>query len=551
MAGLGRVLGPLMGPGPGPVLGLLALVGLAQGLLLLPPVIIGRAIDLFAQGAQAKVWPWLAALVAAVLLRALVTPFQARRLTRAVQEATFRFSVTAAQGLFAKGFDVFRDTNVGGVITRADRGILAFERVAGFLLTTALPAIVAMVLIAGTLSTVAGWPVMLALTLATLVFIAVSRRIIRWRRPFLDQVNDAEDHQAEVFAETWLAALAVKAAGQTGPALDSLADSYRRYADRATQLSFASATLAAAQDLVTALTVAAIIGLAVLIVAGSPGAVTPGDFVVIFTYVGLYMTSLQSLTEVNKLADEFAADITELDALLALPGFRTGQPDLDLGPAPAILVRPFRRSDGAPLRLGQPLAIPHGTRVAIVGETGSGKSSFLELLAGIDTPPATVLIGGQDVTQVSWPSVTQVLFHGPQMPRFLSGPFARAALFDLARRDDPAVTGLLGALRLDTVADLAGSDPFPVARLSGGERRRLALLRALLAPRAVVLLDEPTAELDPATAAAVWSAIFAATEGRTLICATHDPGAPGSFDLVLRVTEGEVTADPLPPAPGP
>ncbi len=48
MAGLGRVLGPLLGPGPAPVLGLLALVGLAQGLLLLPPVIIGRAIDLFA-----------------------------------------------------------------------------------------------------------------------------------------------------------------------------------------------------------------------------------------------------------------------------------------------------------------------------------------------------------------------------------------------------------------------------------------------------------------------------------------------------------------------
>ena len=531
------------------MLGLLALVGLAQGLLLLPPVIIGRAIDLFAQGAQGQVWPWLAALVVAVLLRALVTPFQARRLTRAVQEATFRFSVTSARELFAKGFDVFRDTNVGGVITRADRGSLAFERVAGFLLTTALPAIVAMALIAGTLATIAGWPVMLALTLATLLFVAVSRGIIRWRRPFLDRVNDAEDHQAEVFAETWLAAPSVKAAGQTGPALDNLAMAYRRYADGATQLSFASATLAAAQDLVTALTVAAIIGLAVLIVAVSPGAVTPGDFVVIFTYVGLYMTSLQSLTEVNKLSDEFASDIAELDALLALPAFRAGQPDRDLGPAPAILVRPFRRSDGAPLRLGQPLAIPHGTRVAIVGETGSGKSSFLELLAGIDTPPATVLVGGQDVTRVSWPSVTQVLFSSPQTPRFLSGPFARAALFDLAGRDDPAVTGLLRALRLDTVAGLAGSDAFPVARLSGGERRRLALLRALIAPRPVVLLDEPTAELDPATAAAVWSAIFAATAGKTLICATHDPGAPGSFDLVLRVADGEVTADPRHPVP--
>ena len=76
-------------------------------------------------------------------------------------------------------------------------------------------------------------------------------------------------------------------------------------------------------------------------------------------------------------------------------------------------------------------------------------------------------------------------------------------------------------------------------------------LARLMTTPALILLDEPTAELDPATAAAVWTAIFAATLGRTLICATHDPAAPATFDLVLRVTDGEVTADPRPPAPGP
>jgi ABC-type transport system involved in cytochrome bd biosynthesis fused ATPase/permease subunit len=177
----------------------------------------------------------------------------------------------------------------------------------------------------------------------------------------------------------------------------------------------------------------------------------------------------------------------------------------------------------------------------VVGETGSGKSSFLELLAGVTTPKGTVLIGGDDVTDVSYRSVTNALFYGPQAARFLSGPFLRAVLFDLVPANASSLPRLLEHTRLKSVAGLLNAEEFPVSRLSGGERKRLALLRALTYLRPIIVLDEPTGDLDADVASSVWSTIFELTCNHTLICATHDLTKLDQFDQIIRVSGGTVT----------
>ncbi|MCW2696018.1 MAG: cydD, partial [Modestobacter sp.] len=98
--------------------------------------------------------------------------------------------------------------------------------------------------------------------------------------------------------------------------------------------------------------------------------------------------------------------------------------------------------------------------------------------------------------------------------------------------------GLLAALPagLDTPVGPGGTS------LSGGERRRLAVARALLAGRDVVLLDEPTAHLDPPTARALMSDLRQALAGRLVVCVTHDQDLAGDEDSVLVLGRREVPA---------
>jgi ABC-type lipoprotein export system ATPase subunit len=93
---------------------------------------------------------------------------------------------------------------------------------------------------------------------------------------------------------------------------------------------------------------------------------------------------------------------------------------------------------------------------------------------------------------------------------------------------------------LDRFRGLITSESFPVSQLSGGEARRFALLRALVAPQPIVILDEPTGELDRLVADRVWDCLFASAEGKLLICATHDTQILDRFDHVLEVTDQEV-----------
>ncbi|MDH1180035.1 thiol reductant ABC exporter subunit CydC [Achromobacter mucicolens] len=173
------------------------------------------------------------------------------------------------------------------------------------------------------------------------------------------------------------------------------------------------------------------------------------------------------------------------------------------------------------------LRIEPGERVAILGPSGAGKSTLLHLILRLEDPQAgQVRFGGCDArecAQADWHR--RIVLLSQDSPLFL-GTLRTNLLIGNPDADDGALWQALDAARLgdfvrglpdglDTWAGETGS------QLSAGQARRLCLARALLAPAAVIVLDEPTAGLDGAAEAAFFADLEHAVRGRTVVLATH------------------------------
>ncbi|SDO48857.1 thiol reductant ABC exporter subunit CydC [Geodermatophilus sp. DSM 45219] len=197
-------------------------------------------------------------------------------------------------------------------------------------------------------------------------------------------------------------------------------------------------------------------------------------------------------------------------------------------------------------------AAADGGWLVVRGPSGAGKSTFLAvLLAALRPRSGGYALGGVPTARLTGDAVRSRLAWLPQEAHVFASTI-RANLALAAPRGELAgpdgevrmraaldATGLAGLLvslpdGLDTPVGAGGT------ALSGGERRRLAAARALLADRDVVLLDEPTAHLDPPTAAALLRDLRTALAGRVVVCVTHDDSVEQAGDTVVRLGAAEV-----------
>ena len=204
------------------------------------------------------------------------------------------------------------------------------------------------------------------------------------------------------------------------------------------------------------------------------------------------------------------------------------------------------------------LTVEPGETVALVGPSGAGKSTLLNALLGFVRPSeGRVRVGGADLADVDLEQWRSRIAWVPQRPHLFAGTITENVRLARPDADDTAVRTALGdAGALEFVDALSrgagtvlGEDG---AGLSAGQRQRLALARAFLADRPVLLLDEPTAALDGATEAEVVEAVRRLAVGRTVLLVVHRPALLGVADRVVRLemADGGVRLEePASPAP--
>jgi len=196
---------------------------------------------------------------------------------------------------------------------------------------------------------------------------------------------------------------------------------------------------------------------------------------------------------------------------------------------------------GQALFSGVDLDVAPGEFVAIVGESGVGKSTFLNCLAGLDRVDAGhVTIAGAAVTDLG--EEAQAIFRRHHLgfvfqafhvlPHLSVAHNVALPLLLQQRRDDARVAEVLAAVGLGDLGDRLPQT------LSGGQLQRVAIARALVHRPALILADEPTGNLDPATAARVMDVLVAQVHGQQTACVlvTHSRTAAARADRVLALT---------------
>jgi ATP-binding cassette subfamily B protein len=195
------------------------------------------------------------------------------------------------------------------------------------------------------------------------------------------------------------------------------------------------------------------------------------------------------------------------------------------------------------------LTVQPGERVALVGPTGSGKSTFVKLLHRLyDLDSGRILIDGQDISKVRQSDLRRAVAVVPQDPALFHRSIAENIAY--ARPDATLDEIRLAARRAhadvfieslpkgyDTLVGERG------VKLSGGERQRVAIARAFLADTPILVLDEATSSLDVETERAVQSAMEALMVGRTTVIIAHRLSTVRSADRILVFQKGSVVEE--------
>jgi len=227
-------------------------------------------------------------------------------------------------------------------------------------------------------------------------------------------------------------------------------------------------------------------------------------------------------------------------------GTRRDVPDVTTGPILVSSLMVAYPDRAEPVLADFDLSVSPGEVLAVTGPSGCGKSTLLGVLLGFVHPQAgSVRIGGVDVSDLDPDAWRRQIAWVPQRPHLFAGTIADNVRLGRPGASDPEVRGALAAADLTAVVEALPSGAATVLTeggggLSAGQRQRLALARAFLRDAPLLLLDEPTANLDGATEARVIESLRRVTPGRTVVLVAHRPALVEMADRVVELAPAAV-----------
>lgn len=447
------------------------------------------------------------------------------------------------QGL-SIGFHQMKRT---GALNRIiDRGARAVDFLMRFLVFNIAPTLLELVLAAGVLSVNYGWEFAVIALVTVGVYMAMTWWVTDWRVKIRRDMNNADNEANARAVDSLINFETVKAFAAEQRETEAYDSVMQRYAHAAAKSQSSLAVLNAGQALVMNAGL-----LAMALTAGWKawnGLLQPGDVAAVTLILMTIYQPLNILGWAYREIKQSAVDMERLFDTLALKPDVADAPDAKplvlKGGAVTFDTVSFAHDGRARSIESVSLDVAPGSFVGLCGPSGAGKSTILRLLFRFYDPEAgRVLIDGQDLTHITQESLRDALGLVPQDVVLFNDTLRSNVIYG---RPEASEAEIFDALERAQLGEFVRKLPDGLAtrvgerglKLSGGEKQRVGVARAILKNPAVLVLDEATSALDSETEQEVQTALAEAAKGRTTIAVAHRLSTIASADRIYVMDAG-------------
>ena len=536
------------------LLALLSLI-LAKAANVMVPLVLGDAVDQLGNlDNEAHLWLGipLAVILAYGIFRLSSLALNELRdalFARVAQHAVRALALRVFEHLHSLSIRFHLSRKTGALNRFIDRGTNSVRFLLSFVAFNVVPTVIELLLIGGILWALFGF-VYTAITIVTIaLYVWLTFVITTWRTRIRREMNDAENDIGSRTVDSLLNFETVRYFNNESHEVARLDEALADYEKAAVRTRESLSLLNVAQAGVVTLGVTLMLVLAAFDIRN--GDMTVGDFVVVNTYLLQVAIPLNILGTVYR---EIRQSMVDMENLFALVDEQT-----DVADAPdAKILRPqggviefqdvsFSYEANRNILQDINLAVDAGTTTAIVGPTGSGKSTISRLLLRFYDPQAgRILIDGQDLRELTQHSLREAIGVVPQDTVLFNDTIYYNIAYGNPKANEDQVLAAAKAAQLDHFIQrlperyqtLVGERGL---KLSGGEKQRVAIARALLRDPEIFFFDEATSSLDSTTEREIQSNFAELSKGKTSLVIAHRLSTIVEADQILVLAEGTIT----------